>query len=85
MMTACNNSNDNASNNNSSPGVNDTTATDPTTDAMDYHNDQRQRIPVTDSSNTVGTDTINGSVSTPNTGTQKSYNDAKGNEDSSQK
>jgi hypothetical protein len=87
FMAACNNDNDkNNSNNSTSPGTTtDTTATDPTTDALDYHNDQRQRIPVTDSSNTIGTDTINGSVSTPNTGTQKSYNDAKGNKDSSKK
>ena len=49
----------------------------------DYHPDQRQEIPVTDSSNTIGTDTLNSSVATPNTGTNKSYNDAKGNKDSS--
>lgn len=60
----------------------DTTGTNPTTNASDYHPDQRQHIPVTDSSNTIGTDTLNASESTPNTGTDKSYNDAKNNKDS---
>ena len=61
----------------------DTTSSNPTTNASDYHPDERQHIPVTDSSNTIGTDTVNASESTPNTGTNKSYNDAKGNKDSS--
>jgi hypothetical protein len=73
--------NDNSSETQNS--VMDTTSTDPTTNASDYHPDQRQHIPVTDSSNTIGTDTINASESTPNTGTNKTYNDAKGNRDSS--
>ena len=77
-MTACNNMNED-SNDSSSPGVNDTTSTNPTDNALDHHPDQRQKIPVTDSSNTIGTDTVSsGSVATPNTGTQKSYNDKKG-------
>jgi hypothetical protein len=73
-------------NNNSSETQNsvvDTTSTDPTTNASDYHPDQRQHIPITDSSNTIGTDTINASEATPNTGTNKTFNDAKGNKDSS--
>jgi len=78
-IIACNNNNKPEG---TSPGVNDTTSTNPTTDAMDYHPDQRQHIPSADSSNTIGTDTINGSVSTPNTGTQKSYNDKKASKDS---
>jgi len=77
IITACNNST--ASNDSA---VADTTGNNPTTDAMDYHPDQRQQIPTPDSSNTIGTDTINGSASTPNTGTQKSYNDKKGSKDS---
>ena len=74
-MIACNN-NDNNSADGSSPGTNDTTSTNPTTNAEDYHPDQRQHIPTSDSSNTIGTDTINSSEATPNTGTQKSYNDS---------
>jgi hypothetical protein len=74
LMVACNNNNNNKEDNN--PEVNDTTSNNPTTDAMDYHPDQRQQIPTTDSSNTIGTDTINSSEATPNTGTQKSYNDS---------
>lgn len=66
-----------------SPGVNDTTSTNPTTNASDYHPDQRQEIPNPDSSNTIGTDTINSSEATPNTGTNKTYNDKKANKDSS--
>ena len=62
--------------------VTDTTSADPTTNSLDYHPDQRQEIPSTDSSNTIGTDTINSSQATPNTGTEKSYNDAKENKDS---
>jgi len=81
FIMACNNKTDN----NSGTGVNDSTLTDPTTNAMDHHPDQRQEIPLPDSSNTVGTDTISGSQATPNTGTQKSYNDAKGNADSLKK
>ena len=61
----------------------DTTSTNPTTNSLDYHPDQRQEIPVTDSSNTVGTDTLNSSQATPNTGTNKAYNSEKGNKDSS--
>ncbi|MBV9961471.1 MAG: hypothetical protein JO072_04420 [Parafilimonas sp.] len=79
FMTACNSN----SSNTTSSVVNDTTSNNPTTDALDYHDDQRQHIPTPDSSNTIGTDTINGSVATPNTGTQKTYNDKKGNKDSS--
>jgi len=79
-MIACNNTN---STENASPAVTDTTSNNPTTDATDYHPDERQHIPTSDSSNTIGTDTINGSVATPNTGTQKTYNDKKGNKDSS--
>ena len=76
LMAACNNSNN--SSDGTSPGVNDTTSANPTSDALDYHPDQRQQIPSSDSSNTIGTDTISGSVATPNTGTNKSYNDKKG-------
>ncbi|MEP6465859.1 MAG: hypothetical protein ABJB05_06120 [Parafilimonas sp.] len=65
-----------------SVGVADTTLGNPTTNALDYNPDQRQTIPKSDSSNTVGTDTINSSVATPNTGTMKSYNDKKGSKDS---
>lgn len=81
-MIACNN-NSNDKNAGTSPGVNDTTLNNPTTDATDYHPDESQHIPKSDSSNTIGTDTINSSVATPNTGTNKSYNDKKGNKDSS--
>lgn len=63
----------------------DTTSTDPTTNSLDYHPDQRQEIPITDSSNTIGTDTLNSSQATPNTGTNKSYNSEKANKDSSKK
>lgn len=70
---------------NQSPATMDTTSTNPTTNSLDYHPDQRQEIPVTDSSNTIGTDTLNSSQAPPNTGTNKSYNDAKGNKDSSKK
>jgi len=83
LMIACNNNS--KSTNNASPGVNDTTSTNPTTDASDYHPDERQHIPATDSSNTIGTDTINSSESTPNTGTAKTYNNKKGSKDSTQK
>ena len=61
-----------------SSAVNDTTSNNPVTDATDHHPDQRQEIPISDSSNVIGTDTINGSVATPNTGTNKSYNTQKG-------
>jgi hypothetical protein len=47
--------------------------------------DQRQIIPTPDSSNTVGTDTINSSEATPNTGTQKSYSTKKESKDTSKK
>ena len=83
LMTACNKHKN--TNNGTSPGVNDTTSTNPTTNASDYHPDQRQTIPATDSSNTIGTDTINSSESTPNTGTAKSYNNKKGSKDSTHK
>ena len=79
IFSCNNNSNENAGNQNP---VTDTTSTDPTTNSLDYHPDQRQEIPSADSSNTIGTDTINSSQATPNTGTEKSYNDAKGNKDS---
>jgi len=81
IVFSCNNSSNNTQSENA-PGT-DTTGTNPTTDASDYHPDQRQVIPVTDSSNTIGTDTLNASEATPNTGTNKSYNDAKENKDSS--
>lgn len=74
-MISCNNGNSSQS---QTPGS-DTTSTNPTTNASDYHPDQRQEIPVTDSSNTIGTDTLNSSAAPPNTGTNKSYNDAKAN------
>ena len=76
FIMACNNNN--TSTEGTSPGVNDTTSANPTTDAMDSHPDDRQHIPSPDSSNTIGTDTISGSVATPNTGTNKSFNDKKG-------
>ena len=69
-MIACNNNTKQTS----SSAVNDTTSNNPATDAMDYHPDQRQEIPISDSSNVIGTDTIGGSMATPNTGTNKSYN-----------
>jgi hypothetical protein len=81
MMIACNNSKSTSS----APDITDSSSTNPTSNAMDYHPDQRQVIPSPDSSNTVGTDTINSSEATPNTGTQKSYNDKKGNKDTSNK
>jgi len=79
-LSACNN-NENT-NEGTSPGVNDTTSNNPTTDAMDAHPDERQHIPIPDSSNTIGTDTISGAEATPNTGTQKSYNTQKGKDSS---
>ena len=82
FMIACNNNHNNKAEP-ASVDVNDTTTTNPTTNALDYNPDQRQTIPRSDSSNTIGTDTINGSVATPNTGTMKSYNDKKGRKDSS--
>jgi len=81
LIFSCNNKNSNKNAGNQNPTT-DTTSTNPTTNSLDYHPDQRQEIPSTDSSNTVGTDTVNSSVATPNTGTNKSYNDAKGNKDS---
>lgn len=81
FMAACS-SNSNTTEN-VSPGVNDTTSTNPVSNAMDYHADQRQQIPRPDSSNTIGTDTISGTTATPNTGTDKLYNTQKG--DSSNK
>jgi len=59
----------------------DTTSTNATENAEDYHPDQRQHIPATDSSNVVGTDTMSASEATPNTGTVKSANDKKGTKD----
>ncbi len=81
MMAACNNSTSKSS----ALDVNDSSSANPTSDAMDDHPDQRQHIPTPDSSNTIGTDTINGSEATPNTGTQKTYNTTKGSKDSSKK
>ncbi|SFQ48740.1 hypothetical protein [Parafilimonas terrae] len=71
-------SNNSSSTESTSPGVGDSTTTNPASDAMDYHNDQRQRIPTPDSSNVIGTDTISGTEATPNTGTNKQYNNQKG-------
>ena len=79
-LYACNNNG--ADTEGSSPGVNDTTSNNPTNVALDAHPDERQHIPATDSSNTIGTDTINGAEATPNTGTQKSYNTKKGKDSS---
>lgn len=61
----------------------DTTTSNPTSKALNYGADQSQVIPRSDSSNTIGTDTLNASQATTNTGTNKSYNDMKGNKDSS--
>jgi len=63
----------------------DTTSTNPTSNAEDYHPDQSQEIPATDSSNVIGTDTVNASESTPNTGTVKSANAKKGAKDTIKK
>ncbi len=79
LIFSCNNNKNKTPNQNP---VADTTSTNPTTNSLDYHPDQRQHIPSSDSSNTIGTDTINSSETTPNTGTNKSYNNAKGNKDS---
>jgi hypothetical protein len=76
LASAC--SNNSSSTESVSPGVDDSTITNPANDAMDYHNDQRQRIPTPDSSNVIGTDTISGAEATPNTGTNKQYNNQKG-------
>ena len=81
LMFSCNNGNSTAG---TSPAM-DSSSTNPTSNASDYHPDQRQEIPVTDSSNTIGTDTLNSSSSAPNTGTNKSYLDAKGNKSDSSK
>ena len=40
----------------------DSTSTNPTNDAADYHPDQTQEIPRTDSSNIIGTDSIGDST-----------------------
>ncbi len=80
LVFSCNNNAVNKTGN--EDAVNDTTSTNPTTNSLDYHPDQRQEIPSTDSSNTIGTDKINSSEATPNTGTEKSFNDAKTNKDS---
>ena len=75
-------------NNNKAAGenpVSDTTGTNTTSNAEDYHPDQRQEIPVTDSSNVVGTDSIAASESTPNTGTVKDLNAKKGTKDTTHK
>ena len=84
LMIACNNDSK-STNNATSPGVSDTTSTNPTSNASDYQPDESQHIPATDSSNTVGTDTINSSESTPSTGTAKTYNNKKGSKDSTHK
>lgn len=76
LASAC--SNNSSSTESVSPGVDDSTITNPANDAMDYHNDQRQRIPTPDSSNVIGTDTISGAEAAPNTGTNKQYNNQKG-------
>ena len=55
FITACGNK----TNTTTDTGVNDTTMSDPN-NALDYHPDQRQNIPLPDSSNTIGTDTISG-------------------------
>jgi hypothetical protein len=81
MITACNNSIGKTSALDST----DTSSSNPSSDAMDYHPDQRQVIPTPDSSNTIGTDTINGPEATQNTSTQKSYNDKKAGKDTSKK
>jgi hypothetical protein len=57
FITACGNK----TNTTSDTGANDTTMSDPT-NALDYHPDQRQSIPLPDSSNTIGTDTISGAA-----------------------
>src|SRR5256885_15823090 len=82
FIFSCNNNSKNNENAGNQNPATDTTSTNPTTNSLDYHPDQRQEIPSTDSSNTIGTDTLNSSVATPNTGTNKSYNDAKANKDS---
>ena len=63
----------------------DSTSSNPTTDALDYHPDQTQEIPRTDSSNIIGTDSVGASESIPNTGTVKTYNTKKGTKDTIQK
>lgn len=63
----------------------DSTSTNPTKNAEDYHPDQTQEIPRTDSSNIIGTDSVGGSESTPNTGTVKTYNTKKGTKDTIKK
>ena len=55
VLIACNNKN--SSTEKGSP-VNDTSLTNPASNAEDYHPDERQHIPTPDSSNVVGTDTI---------------------------
>lgn len=77
LVTACGNDNDKTGVG-ADTGLEDTTMSNPTTNALDYHPDQRQQIPRPDSSNISGTDTISGTQATPNTGTQKSFNDQKG-------
>jgi len=81
LCFGCNSNNTTATNSSAT----DTTSTNPTGNAEDYHPDQRQEIPATDSSNVIGTDTIGASESTPNTGTVKSANDKKGAKDSTKK
>ena len=80
LMISCNNN----KTKDQSP-ISDTTGVNPTKKALDYQTDQSQEIPITDSSNTIGADTLNSSAAAPNTGTNKSYNDAKANKDSSKK
>ena len=56
FMIACESNNTEQT---SSAAIGDTTSNNPASDAMDYHADQRQEIPISDSSNVIGTDTIN--------------------------
>jgi hypothetical protein len=54
-------------NNNKAGGDNptlDSTSTNPTKNAEDYHPDQTQEIPRTDSSNIIGTDSVGASDTT---------------------
>ena len=53
MLFSCNNNKAGGEN-----PVSDTTGANTTSNAEDYHPDQRQEIPTTDSSNIVGTDSI---------------------------
>jgi hypothetical protein len=59
LCFSCNSNNTTASDSSAT----DTTSTNPTGNAEDYHPDQRQEIPATDSSNVIGTDSIGASDS----------------------